>query len=256
MSLTGNLTELCLSELLQLISVGHHTGLLTICPEGLEAETQKPQLIWFQLGRIVAVSSPAQPDLLSMIVQRRWLSQQAIEELKSCPDDLAIGLWMQRKNLLQAEQLKLLFHAQVIRQICAIFKLKNNKFKFEIKKRLPNTEMTGLNLGIQEANLLGLRVLRDWKHLSLKLPDSKLVLTKLSISNSQVTLDPLEWQVWDLVDGKASLEEIAEQLFQPMEVIQKTAFRLIAANLTKEVCPLFSSATYVDYVSTGNCQLI
>lgn len=237
MQIRGYLKDFCLSEIFQFIHTKRYTGLLTI-------RTENTQHIGFFQGQIVSVTNSLDGQgLISMIAQRRWLNEEdMITQFQSCPANILLGVWLKTQNILQAEQLKLLFHAQVLRQICAMFKLENGYFEFHPNVTLLNTEMTGLSLGVHEATLLGLRVLRDWMFLTDKLPDSTSALAKAADGKPSLQLDSLEWQVWEFVDGQTSLEAIAEQLHQPVEKIQQVAFRLISVDLAKEVFPIFSPA--------------
>jgi hypothetical protein len=142
---------------------------------------------------------------------------------------------LKTQGFLQPEQLRLLFHAQVLQQVCALFRLKDARFKFDSKATLPTTEMTGLSLSATEATLMGLRVLRDWRSLADKLPEPTSALSRVTLGKHHLRLDSVEKRVWQLANGSVPLNAIASQFKQPVETIQQTAFRLISVGLVAEV---------------------
>jgi hypothetical protein len=137
--------------------------------------------------------------------------------------------------VLQAEQLKLLFHAQVLQRVCTLFKFRDGDFQFDAQVISLKSEMTGLSVSIPEAILLGLRALRDWESLEDKLPQPHLALSKSILDKLTIQLDATERQTWDLVYGALSVQDVAQRLSLPLRQIQQAAFRLIAIGLVEEV---------------------
>jgi hypothetical protein len=50
-----------------------------------------------------------------------------------------------------------------------------------------------------------------------------------------LSLNQIEWQIWEFTKGTVSIIVIAEQLGEPVEKIQQVAFRLIVVGLVQEV---------------------
>ncbi|WP_049790552.1 hypothetical protein [Trichormus azollae] len=50
-----------------------------------------------------------------------------------------------------------------------------------------------------------------------------------------MSLNQIEWQIWEFTKGTVSIIVIAEQLGEPVEKIQQVAFRLIVVGLVQEV---------------------
>lgn len=234
MALTGYLSEYSLPEIFQFVEQGYKTGLLSIQAD--EFQQQEKHYLWFQAGRIIAVADQLDNKcLLSMLKQRGWLNSQTANLLPEWSEAQPLGLYLKAQEAITAEQIKLLFHAQVLRPVCSLFKLANAKFAFEPETSLPKAEMTGLSLSATEATLLGLRVLRDWTALVEKLPDSTCGITKTIKGVPQLQLDSQEQLVWELADAKVSLSSIAKQLQLPVETVQQIAFRLSVVGLVEEV---------------------
>lgn len=238
MAVTGYLAEFSLPEIFQLLDQGHKTGLLTIRAVP-DAQTQKAQsyYIWLHQGRIVAAANRLdQKGLLMMITQRGWLSDRVATRLAQVfSTNKPMGLCLKSQGLLQAEQLKLLYGAQVLRQVCALFQLLDGQFKFDPKASLPQQEMTGLSMPATEVTLMAMRALKDWRALAHKLPEPTSALVSVITSQPHFRLDALEWQVWEFTNGTMSLRKVAEQLRLPIDKVQQIAFRLIVIGLAEEI---------------------
>ena len=244
MAITSSLAEFSLPELFQFLDQGSKTGLLTLRFQ-LDTPNNEKRVrhTLIHQGRIVAVTKRLDHQcLLAMICQRGWISPEVLrEQVNRCPANIPIGLYLKTQGFLQPEQLRLLFHAQVLQQVCALFRLKDARFKFDSKATLPTTEMTGLSLSATEATLMGLRVLRDWRSLTDKLPEPTSALSRIVVGKRHLRLDSLEGRLWQMANSSVPLDAIASQLKQPIEVIQQTAFRLISVGLVAEVPTLAPS---------------
>jgi Domain of unknown function (DUF4388) len=239
MALSGYLSEYSLAEIFQFVQQGYKTGLLSIAPDNDSVQSfSSSSFIWFQNGRVMAHARDfSQLGLLSMIAQRDWISRDNLaafhEQLKATNQPL--GLYLKTTGVLDAEQLRLLFHSQVLQPVCGLFKLANAKFSFDEQAPLSYPEMTGLSVTAGEASLLGLRVLRDWSLLEHKLPAPEFALQKLRPELPSFKLDTQEIQVWELANSDISVAQIAKTIDLPLIKVQQISFRLAAVGLVKEI---------------------
>ncbi|MDB9373456.1 DUF4388 domain-containing protein [Nodularia sphaerocarpa] len=237
MTITGNFTDFSLPELLHFLDHGKKTGILAI---ELLSENSKKQhyYIWVHQGRIIAAADRLdEKGLTLMIAQRGWISERVISRVtRICPTFIStpLGLCLKSQGLLQAEQLKLLFNTQVIRQVSTLFQAEEGLFTFKPTTNLPIAEMTGLSMTASEVILLGLRSLRNWKAFADKLPDPTSGLSSLIAKQPQIPLNPQEWQLWEFVNGEISLHHIATHLRISIETVQQIAFRLVVVGLVEE----------------------
>ncbi len=241
MSLAGYLSEYSLAEIFHFVQDGNKTGLLWIEAE-LESDrtTGANYYLAFQAGRIMSVATQHGVEhggLLSMIEKRRWLTAEQIKSLEIQLSFLPqpLGTYLKSRNLLNTEQLTLLFNAQVVSATCKLFEIQQGKFKFDPKASLVYGEMTGLSLPAKEIALLGLRMLKDWSGLSRKLPDPAVAIQRLTPEPQGIRLDSHEWQVWQLALGELSIAKIAEKLNLSIVKVQQIGFRLSAIGLVQEV---------------------
>ena len=195
--------------------------------------------ISFQAGRIVSVTneSGTEHGLLNMMQQRRWLSAEQTTGLATQVGLLRqpLGIYLKARNLVNTEQLTLLFNSQVVATTCKLFEVHHGRFNFDPQASLTYGEMTGLSLTAQEVALLGLRMLKDWSGLSAKLPAPELALQRLSSKLPNLRLDSQEFKVWNLALGELSIAKIAAQLGLEIEKVQQIGFRLSSIGLVQEV---------------------
>jgi hypothetical protein len=230
MTIKGRLSEFSLAEIFRMMEQSQRTGLLTIRAAHQSDQPLQNFYIWFKLGRIVAAANRLDSrGLASLIHQREWLGEQSkVLLLEALQSEQPLGLHLKVRNALTAEQLKLLFYTQVMRQVCNIFRFPEGWFNFEIQARLPLSEMTGLTAGPTEVTLEGLRALRH------KLPDPQSSLVKHQ-EQPQLHLNSVERQLRELAQGQQTLSEMATALQQTVEKVQQIAFRLCLVGLVEEV---------------------
>ncbi|MGG6237281.1 DUF4388 domain-containing protein [Nodosilinea sp. AN01ver1] len=253
MTVTGYLADFSLPELFQLLEQGNKTGLLTICTLADTTTIERHNHhIWFGQGQIVAAGNALdQRGLMRLIAQRGWMGDNAVSRLaQTCQINTPLGLCLKNQGVLSAEQLKLLFYTQVMRQVCALFALPDGWFQFDPKAPTPRAEMTGLIATATDVTLAGLRALKDWNALAEKLPDPSSALISTVEGKPSLRLNPNEWQVWEFTNGTMALADVAKQLNLPVAKAQQIAFRLIVTGLAEEMplmaAPPTSSVDLVD----------
>ncbi|MGB7313967.1 MAG: DUF4388 domain-containing protein, partial [Nodosilinea sp.] len=238
MTVTGYLADFSLPELFQLLEQGNKTGLLTICTLA-DAKTNERynHHIWFSQGQIVAAGNTLdQRGLMGLISRRGWMGDNAVSRLaQTCQLNTPLGLCLKNQGVLTAEQLKLLFYTQVMRQVCALFALPDGWFQFDPKAPTPRAEMTGLIATATDVTLAGLRALKDWSALDEKLPAPSSALVGIIEGKPNLRLNPNEWQVWEFTNGTMAMADIAKQLNLSVEKVQQIAFRLIVTGLAEEM---------------------
>lgn len=253
MGMSGSLETFSLPELFRLIDMSAKTGRLTVqplvdenTPRAIAQGTAKPIplcYIWFEKGRLVAISDDAnRQQLINLIENRGWLSRRVIEKLADlCPAEYPFGLYLKTMGVLKAEQLQLLFQMN-LHQVYKLFEVTSGWFIFEVLSSrptinnllLPWLEMTGNSMRAREVVLFALRLVRNWHIFFDKLPELNSALRPM-VRQISFRLDTQELEIWQLADEITSLDEIAFKLKRPLDSIQKAAFRLIATGLVEEV---------------------
>jgi hypothetical protein len=237
MPVTGYLSNFSLSEVLQFAQEGNKTGLLTIRSLPNSTHEFHSYFIWLNQGRIIAAADRTDyQGLANMIIQRKWIAERQLQSLiQQCPLRTPLGIYLKSQNLLSAEQMKLLFSVQIIRQICALFELIDGSFHLTSNVQMPYSEMTGINIQATDVTLPGLRNLKNWSALQEKLPQSMSGLLATVQGMPTIQLNAQERQLWEFTNGQMTIAEIAKRLDRTIEEIQRTAFCLTVAGLAEEI---------------------
>lgn len=238
MHITGNLSEFSLAELFQFLERGNKSGRLVLQSQNSQfLEENSIFLIWFKQGEIIAASDRTNGQgLLALVQSRGWISSRAAARLMEvCTSEHALGICLKSQGLLEAEQLKLLFRIQVLKQVCSLFQIPDARFQFENQVNAPSSELTGLKAAPTEVTLAGLRALRNWDTLREKLPDVTSGIMYKIDGKPRLRLNQLEWQLWEFAEGNIPISDIAKQLNLPTEKIRQAAFRLIVTGYLEEV---------------------
>ncbi len=242
MKITGYLSEFSLAEIFRFLEQGRKTGCLSIKP--VEEPDEIPILpladsyyIFFHHGNIAAASTTLDHQGLQRLLEKRgWLRSTTVQKiLPLCPANSSIGLCLKSQGAIDAEQLRLLFRQQVLTPIPQLFTIKEGIFKFDDHHPLPYQEMTGLSASPMEITLAGLRLLRDWTPLMDKLPLSTSTIVSTVQGKPPYHLNPVEWQVWEHINGSLSINAIAKATNLHVLEVQKICFRLMLIGIAEEV---------------------
>jgi hypothetical protein len=253
MALAGDLSEYSFAEICRFIYEGQRSGLLEIYPEQTEIlKPQKPRNLWIENGRIIAVTAGMDgKELLTTIGQRKLIPQQQINQIVSqiYQINLPMGIYLKSQGLLDAEQLRLLYHAQTIAPLAQLFEFNHGKFQFNAIRAnstrvLACSEMTGIGLTAREIGMKGLRAIKDWSRWINKFPDPNYALQKSELQQPDFRLDLTEVKLWSLADGLTPLTKLASQIDKSIEVVQWVSYRLILFGLVREI-PLKPTPTIV-----------
>jgi hypothetical protein len=251
----GSLSDFSLGELFQVLEQGQQTGRLTITGDINESETnQMPSktprnyYIWFRRGLIVAAANSLDNQGLSRLIdQRSWIAGGTNNvEPGFCNVNLPLGICFKSHGLISAEQLKLLFSVQVLRQVCQLFTLLQGRYYFDDKVPLAYPEMTGLSAPATDVTLAGLRNLKDWSALEDKLPEPESALLSIVEGQPHLKLNQSELRVWEFADGTVALKDVATRLDLSLDKVRKIAFRLSVVNLAEEFPLLISASDMMD----------
>ncbi|MGD1917584.1 MAG: DUF4388 domain-containing protein [Pleurocapsa sp.] len=244
MSIIRSLDSFSLPELFKLIEEDSKSGRL-IVETPISQETAKRKgiyYVWFKDGYLIAFSNCLnQKGLIELIEKREWLSPAVVSRLrKLCPTGVPLGTYLKKMKLLNQEKLNLVFQLQ-LHQVYSLFEVNGGRFRFddfdELQDRIltiPWLEMTGHRIKTREASMYALRLMENSPSFVGQLPAPNQMLTKI-VAQPQLKLTTTERQLWDMADSQTSLLTIAISLQHTVEMIQMTAFRLIAVGLVDAI---------------------
>lgn len=233
MSLTGDFKDICLAEVFQLFERGRKTGLLTLQVPSSQGLMRR-HFVWFYDGRIIAAADRLDHRRLEKLLYRGsnagefgGLGERVLAKMPQlCPEGTPLGLWLQNQGLLRPDQVRQLFHRQVVCAVSRLVTKPSGQFEFHPQRSLPWMEMTGLSITPMEVVLLGLRRLKLDIHWLAKLPQSESVWVPLRDQPVSLKLTQSERLIYRCLDGSISLETLAQQVRQPILEVQKIILRL------------------------------
>ncbi|MGL5794129.1 MAG: DUF4388 domain-containing protein, partial [Waterburya sp.] len=252
MSIIGSLETFSLPELFRLIDSGSKTAELIIQPpqeyRPFKAINDYPvgtYHLWFYRGQLVTLTSNRLDhlDLITLIEKQRWTNRGNLSHLvDTCPANLPLGVYLDKKKILKQERLKSLFQLQ-LHQVYKLFNLSSGKFQLKViseqslqptSSMMPWLEMTGHSIQAVKVNILALRMLKNWDIFTEKLPEPSSALQQL-VYQPILHLTPLEQQIWQIAFGTMSLEELTQIHNLSLVKVQKAAFRMMMARLVEEI---------------------
>ncbi|MEW5987547.1 MAG: DUF4388 domain-containing protein [Chloroflexota bacterium] len=241
MALKGNLRDFSAAQLLNLISLAHKTGTLTI--EGREATR-----LYFRDGRLIyAEAGDSHWNSLAQILRRAGrLSEEqslALQVRAQGTGDKQLGhLLVEAGQVTQADIIQSL-RGHVLETTYRVFGWPEGPFRFESDLGAA-AERIALALDLDGVILEGTRRLKEWKQLTEELPSLDVRLRFPEQPNGRlrdVHLTVEEWRVISLVSPQRTLRQIAE-VNQLSEVrIRRIVFGLLQAGLV-EMAPLAKSS--------------
>jgi len=204
--LEGDLGCFEVPDLLTFLNHGRRTGALVM--ERPDYETK----LYLRDGRPVFATSTAEPLRFgTMLVKMGKLSETEMERIAGKQRGARIGQLLLHEKILQEEELAVLLKVQVSEVIFDTFDWHDGEFTFYDRVPPPATAVT-LEMDVHNLIMEGVRRSEDREDASPgAFPDRSLVVEAL-VNPQRVkqifTLLPEEWQVFFLVDGRRSVNEI------------------------------------------------
>lgn len=133
MSLVGNLEDLGLGDILQIVSLSQKSGVLLL------ASGQRKGLIVFNDGQVVrAVSTQFKASLGDILLRHKLLSQEALDQAvaEQVPGDhLPLGQLLVARGRVSSEKIQAVIKAQVERTVYSFFSWEEGTFDFQLEQQ-------------------------------------------------------------------------------------------------------------------------
>ncbi len=232
--LTGNLSTVPLSDLLQLINGAGKTGMLLISRDNQKRE------IYFMKGSIIyASSSGKESELLgNLLLARKRISPRELERVLSLQKltGKRLGTILMEIGILTKEELIKLLHWQIEEIVYNTFGWNSGEFTF-YEGKLPPAEQITVKLNTLNVIMEGTKRIDEWIQIQQVLPadDVKLKLVKNpQIKSDKLTLTIQELQLLHLIDGERTVPELLQM--SPLSEFQtrKALYNLIRSGLVEE----------------------
>jgi len=222
MSLAGNLRTMPFADLLQFIAVNLSTGTLQV------RHQQTLKMIFFEKGKVISSSSSDPKDYLGHFL----VSQGYITE-----DDLRVAMEIQRSSKMllgkilvmsgkvSEKDMVRLLQIKTEETVYSLFLWDEGEFTF-YQDEFVNRLFVRIHLDPQSLIFEGVMRRDEWQRIRAAFPGSNVVLEKdpgvYPDLDSEATLTRM---IYDLVDGRRALDEIAMAAHSVEFPVYRTLFR-------------------------------
>ncbi|MBN1755184.1 DUF4388 domain-containing protein [bacterium] len=233
MGFSGNLDTILLPDILQLLTSGMKTGTLRFTRGEITKE------IYFKDGNIIYAQSSTSEDLLENILLKKGrISQQQLKQCKTVQEmtkkDLASTLVY--INIIPKDEIAAIVKAQVEEIIFDLFDWPEGAFDF-FENELPSSDYMISALNTMNILMEGTRRIDEWTQIRNKLPDGNTILRispQAFAKQDEIKLSSEEAQLFSLLDGERSLEEIMEKSFLGDLATSRAIYGLLAAGFIQK----------------------
>ena len=235
--LEGDLVGFAVPDILSLLSMGQRTGVLV-----LERGDEESKL-FVRTGRpVFAVATRSDLRLGSMLVRMGRLKEPDLDRILAGQHGgpQKLGELLLSEKILNQDELATFLKVQVSEVIFDTFIWRQGTFTFFDHVPPPSAVVT-LEMDLQNLLMEGVRRIDERERLDELFPDRDMAVE--AIANPErvkhsVTLTPEEWQVFFLIDGRRSIDEICRAVGNPDELLTlRVLYRLVAAKFVALVPP-------------------
>jgi len=244
-ALSGDLSCLSLTDVLQVLALGHKTGTLSVESEGLHT------ILHFQNGQIVGVeeSGPCRRPLNEVLEQYGRLSAEQTQRIRRLRrenpkrvDATLVELGVIARPIFE-QQLRL----RISEALARMFQWRTGQYSFDPQVQLaPSEPLVPCNV---EALILdAVRAADEWQVLSNHIPGPEGVPKQTDISSSdgkRFNLSSTEMRVLTLANGRNTIRNMAELLMVNELEIARAVYTLLCNGLVMLVPALPTSVQQV-----------
>lgn len=215
MSIEGQLEDVSLADICQLLAMGRKTGCLTVTDRSAFG------YVYFDGGRVVYANLLNRPDRLgellvrSSVIDREELSQ-AMEQQAREPGR-RLGEILVSRGSLTEDELRRHITIQIEEAVYHLFAWERGSFHFAPDETPDDEGMAGVSINAESLLLEGARRVDEWSLIEKKIPSMDLVFGLERNPRAEGTGangEPLELtreqeKILPLIDGERSVEELA-----------------------------------------------
>lgn len=245
LDLQGNIERFTLPEIFQLVSSGRKTGTL-----GIQRDDDIV-MVYFKSGSVIYGYGPRKTYHIGrMLVENGRISPDQLDEAIAEQSDekgtgKRLGQILIEKQYIDRADLEGVVRKQVEELIFSLMSWERGSFKF-YENQFPTEEEITVNLSTENVVLEGMRRLDEMARIKDYLPDFSVIFTLASSEPNQkreITLEPEEWNILGLIDGRRTIEEIIHS--SPLDSIEALK-RLASLQLAGLVRPTKSAVSNGD----------
>lgn len=234
MALRGNLKELSLPDIFQLVTFSGKTGVLRIVREdGAEGS------VWFRDGDIFFAQSNWHTEPLGeRLARAQRITPMALDravELRAAEPEggRRLGDILVDEGYITTKVLETFVQQQMQDTIFDLMRWDEGEFEFEAMPDAPEEDI-GLSVSIENVIMEGSRRLEEWNRIKKKIPSTDIVFKMATAPGEgtyEISLKPAEWNLLLLVDGTRSVAQLAVETDRTDFEVARIVYGLFSAGL-------------------------
>ncbi len=230
MSFKGTLDTLGIVEVLQVIGMARKVGCLRL--RGRAGELKN---LFFQDGELVSATSNMPKDRLgAVLVKLGLLAQEQLDAAREAENSTGRrqGDVLVSAGLLSRHQLDAALGRQISEIVNSIMIWRDGSFEF-LENEQPGSDIHLVHESVQNLILQATRQMDEWALIEKVFPTLDVVISMKapSAGGADIRLQPAEWQLLTLVDGKRTVREICAASSDTNFEICRTLLNLHRAGL-------------------------
>ncbi len=238
MPLRGNLRDFSTDKLLNLISLAHKTGTLTI-----EGPTEAARMA-FREGKLIFAQVGSEDPNLTYVLRKvgKLTDEQAkaLRQRSEAANDKALGLLLINSGYVTQTEILQSIKQHILDVAYRLFTWVEGLFNFEANAAPPVERIT-VPIDLDNVIIEGSRRMREWEQLQEELPNLDLALKftdKPDARLKNVNLNVEEWKVVSYINPKNTMRQIAKANSMSDLDIRRIVYGLLQAGLVELVRPV------------------
>jgi hypothetical protein len=239
MALRGNLKDVGLNQLLNLINLARKTGALTLQGEGSAGNAH----LFFKEGKLIQASMNSQvirlTDILVKVGKLTPDQAKTVNARSKVNTDKELGLLIIQNGMLSQNDIIQGVKSYLLESVYRLFTWRAGAFRFDANI-LPPEERITVAVSLDHLILEGSRRVQEWEQLRDELPDLD-VPVKLAqrpeANLRDINLSVEQWKVISFVNAHNTIRQIASFLKIDEFQIRRIVYGLQTAGLIEVIRP-------------------
>ncbi len=233
MALKGNLRDVGITQLFNLIHIAHKTGALTITGDNGSGAAR----LYFKEGRLIHAALDGQnarlTDVLLKVGKISPDQAKTVRARSKVDTDKELGLLMIQTGVLNQTDIVQGVKSYLLDTVYHLFTWPGGSFRFD-PNMLPPEERITVPINLDNLIIEGGRRVQEWEHLRDELPDLDLPLKfsdrpDANLRNINLSVD--QWKVVSFINSRNTIRQIASFLRMDEFQIRRLVYGLQSAGL-------------------------